>query len=239
MAIHTNINVIFGTDAEHTKRFMEILAPEGYDITMSENGEIPRESDSVRMVILCRTGFEMIEKIRSRSDVPIMYISEKSDEFNTIMALSKGADSVVAETVPSMEFAARVKAMLRRSSTVRNTRIVEEGETLSSGSIRLDSAARTITVDGREIRTTKLEFGIMEYLMRRRGTVCSTDEIYSQVWNSRSYDVKKTVVEHIRRLRGKIEADPKNPRYIKVVFGAGYIFTDCAAECAAADSKTA
>lgn len=235
MAIHTNINVIFGTNVEHTKRFMDILAPEGYDITMSESGDIPQDNGSVRMVILCRTGFELIENIRSRSDVPIMYISERSDEFNTIMALSKGADSVVSENVGEMEFAARVKAILRRSSTVRNERIVEENATLSAGSIRLDSAARTVTVDGREVRTTKLEFGIMEYLMRRRGTVCSADEIYSQVWNSKSYDVKKTVVEHIRRLRGKIEADPKNPRYIKVVFGAGYIFTDIAA----ADSKTA
>lgn len=235
MAIHTNINVIFGTDAEHTKRFMDILAPEGYDITMSENVEIPQDNGSVRMVILCRTGFELIEKIRSCSEVPIMYISERSNEFNTIMALSKGADSVLSEDVGEMEFAARVKAMLRRSSTVRNERIVEENAMLTSGSIRLDSAARTITVNGREVRTTKLEFGIMEYLMRRSGTVCSADEIYSEVWNSRSYDVKKTVVEHIRRLRGKIEADPKNPRYIKVVFGAGYIFTDCAA----ADSKTA
>lgn len=235
MAIHTNINVIFGTNAEHTKRFMEILAPEGYDITMSESGEIPQDNGLVRMVILCRTGFELIEKIRSCSDVPIMYISERSDEFNTIMALSKGADAAVSEDIGEMEFAARVKAMLRRSSTVRNARIVEENETLSSGSIRLDSVARTVTVDGREIRTTKLEFGIMEYLMRRRGTVCSADEIYSQVWHSQSYDVRKTVVEHIRRLRGKIEADPKNPRYIKVVFGAGYIFTDISA----ADSKTA
>ncbi len=230
-AIHTNINIIFGTEREKTKRFMDILAPEGYVLSMTQGNDYYDSSDGVKMVILCMTEYSVIEKIRRVSDVPIMYVAKSADEFTTIMALSKGADSVVAEDVPALEFAARVKAVLRRSSAARNAKIAA-AETaanralISEGEILLDRNSREVTRNGVKIPMTKIEFGILEYLMSNRGNICSVENIYSCVWKCSSYDVRKTVVEHIRRLRAKIETDPKHPRYIRVIFGSGYVFED-------------
>ena len=232
MNIRTNINIIFGTDEKLTARFSEILSPEGYTLFTYSDNEINaavRNDYSAKLVILCMTGFDVIENIRSESTLPIIYAAEKADEFTTIMALSKGADAVVPANISDMEFAARVKAMLRRSSLSRNIPSCSSDKVLSAGGICLDTVSREVTVNGERTKLTKLEFGILEYLMRRKGTVCSPESIYSDVWNSDSYDIRKTIVEHIRRLRGKIESDPSNPAYIKVVFGAGYIFSDAPA----------
>ncbi len=224
MTIHASINIIFGTNTEHTKKFMEILAPEGYNISMNESGEFSLDDNTARLIILCRTGYELIEKIRSSSDVPIMYVSERADEISVIMALSKGADTVVPESISPMEFAARVKAILRRGSVIRSAKLAADEKLISVGGVCLDPSSRSVTVNGKSIHTTKLEFGILRYLMSRSGSVCSPEEIYTEVWGCKSYDVKKTVVEHIRRLRRKIENDPTSPEYIKAVFGAGYSF---------------
>lgn len=228
--IHTNINIYFGTDENKTKRFMDILSPDGYTLSLERDFEYQDSSDTVKMIILCMTGFDIIEKIRSKTNAPIMYIAEKADEFSVIMGLSKGADIVVSENIPEMEFAARVKAILRRSSTLRNMKIVSGNydpgvkSICKSGNISLDGKSREVNVNGKSIRVTNLEFGILKYLMEHSGSICSAEQIYSAVWGMSSYDVKKTIVEHIRRLRQKIEADPKNPVYIKAVFGMGYIF---------------
>lgn len=230
--IHTNINIYFGTDENKTKKFMDILSPEGYTISLERDFEYFDNSDTVKMIILCMTSFDTIAKIRAKTNVPIMYIAEKADEFSVIMGLSKGADTVVSEDISGMEFAARVKAILRRSSSLRNAKIVSEhsfNETkpiCKSASISVDDISREVCVKGTFIQVTNLEFGILKYLMENSGKICSTEQIYKAVWGANSFDVKKTVVEHIRRLRQKIETDPKNPAYIKVVFGLGYIFND-------------
>lgn len=225
MAIHTNINIIFGTDAEKTGKFMEILAPEGYDLTLCGSNEIFSENNDPRLIILCETGFDLIEQIRRRSSVPILYAADCADELTVIMGLSKGADAVVDKGIPPMEFAARVKALLRRAAILRRAELEENKEQICAGGICLDDISRTVTADGSAVHTTNIEFGILRYLMTHPGKICSVEEIYSEVWNSSSYDVRKTVVEHIRRLRRKIEKDPKNPLYIKAVFGAGYTFS--------------
>ena len=224
MTIHTNINIIFGTDIEKTKRFMEILAPEGYDLTLCGSGEILSGESSPRLVILCGTGFDIIEKIRSISAVPILYAADHADEITVIMGLSKGADAVVDKEISPMEFAARVKAMLRRGSILRNAELFAEREHISAGGICLDDISRTVTANGISVHTTNIEFGILKYLMTHQGKPCSVEEIYREVWKNGSFDVRKTVVEHIRRLRRKIEKDPKNPMLIKAVFGVGYTF---------------
>lgn len=230
MSIHTNINVIFGTDESLSERFINILSPENYSISVCSDNEISaaaaKKSYSGKLVILCLTGFDVIERIRFESTVPILYITEKADEYSVIMALEKGADAVVQADIPNFEFAARVKTMLRRSSVVRHVTEYSGGSNMCSGELSIDVAAREIRIGDKPVKATKIEFGILEYLMRNRGRICSVDDIYASVWRNKSYDVRKTVVEHIRRLRGKIENDPKKPEYIKVVFGAGYIFTD-------------
>lgn len=229
MAIHTNINIIFGTDAEKTQKFMEILAPEGYDLTLCGTDGIFSEDNNPRLIILCETGFDLIEKIRSSSSVPILYAAPKADELTVIMGLSKGADAVVDKNIQPMEFAARVKALLRRAAALRSAELAADKEQIRAGEICLDDISRTVTANGSTVHTTNIEFGILRYLMTHPGKICTVEEIYSEVWNSSSYDVRKTVVEHIRRLRRKIEKDPKNPLYIKAVFGAGYTFSTEAA----------
>lgn len=177
---------------------------------------------------ILRSGFDIIEKIRSFSDIPVMTVSENPDEIYKIMALSKGADICMDMTGGSGEFElkARIVTMLRRELyspvSVPCSYASECVDILVNGDICIDRKRREFFSNGRKVRLTAIEYGIVEYLMENCGDVCTVDDIYRSVWNENPYSVRKTVVEHIRRIRSKIEPDPKNPSYIKVVFGVGY-----------------
>lgn len=176
---------------------------------------------------LAKPAFEMIEKIRRFSDVPLLTVSDECSEIYKIMALSKGADACMAagSGFEAFEFKARVVSMLRRylgTSADSGETAVLTGDTLTNGALTIDRRRREVFSDGVKIRMTSIEYGIVEYLMENCGDVCTVDDIYRRVWRENPYSVRKTVVEHIRRIRCKIEPDPHNPCYIKVVFGIGY-----------------
>ncbi|MBQ5315996.1 MAG: response regulator transcription factor [Oscillospiraceae bacterium] len=163
-----------------------------------------------------RPAFDTLEKLRSFSDIPVMMIPDNISEMYTIMALSKGADACM-EWGADYEFRARVTALLRRRLYAPAA-----PQRLSNGVISIDRRTRKVYAEGSHIRMTAIEYGILEYLLANLGDACSIDDIYRSVWHEQPYKVRKTIVEHIRRIRAKIEPDPHNPSYIKAVSGIGY-----------------
>lgn len=188
---------------------------------------IPRGSAS--LVIICDEGticpaFGRIERIRRYCDLPIMTISENCDEMYRVIALNKGADMCLsAEELGRLEFSARVTALLRRYEDNAPEKKTAVPCTLVNGGISLDRHGREILSNGVPVKMTSTQFGIVEYLMENCGNVCTAEEIYQNVWHETPYSVKKNIVDHIRRIRKKIEPDPHHPRYIRSVSGKGYM----------------
>lgn len=186
----------------------------------------------IRDAGLSAPSFDIIGDVRRFSDIPMLTISDSCDEIYRIMALSKGADACMSagENFGGFELKARVISMLRRYTGAweGDCLLTEESkpapgcDILTNGRIAVDRRKRAVLTDGVVIKTTAIEYGIIEYLMENCGDVCTVNDIYRRVWHSSPYSVRKTVVEHIRRIRSKIEPDPHNPSYIKVVFGVGY-----------------
>ena len=172
-------------------------------------------------------GIRATAKLRESCNVPIILLTAKSEDTDKILGLNIGADDYVTKPFNPMEVMARVKSQLRRYTTLggRDTGTPEpEDGLLRIGGIVLDDAAKTVSVDGEPIRLTPIEFDILRLFMRCPNQVFSTSEIYEKVWGDQAYGAENTVAVHIRHIREKLEIDPANPRYIKVVWGLGYKF---------------
>lgn len=196
-------------------------------ILSKSSSSLPQSFEGISMAIICdggilAPGFAEIESIRSSSDIPIMTVSHSCDEIYRTVALDKGADICLsADSLGRNEFTARTAAMLRRYFySLPAAEAVPD--TIVNGSLEVDRKRREFFAHGREVKLTSTQFGIVEYLMENCGQVCSVEDIYRSVWQEAPYGVHRTVVDHIRRIRGKIEPDPHNPQYIKAVFGMGY-----------------
>ena len=159
-------------------------------------------------------------KMREKHNFPIILLSAKSEDTDKITGLSFGADDYVTKPFNPLELMARVKSQIRRY--VRLGSIESKEGVIITGGLALDAVAKELTLDGEPVRLTAREYGIVEYLMRNLGHVLSTQQIYEAVWNEPSYSSEKTVTVHIRRIREKIEINPKEPKYLKVVWGIGY-----------------
>lgn len=159
-------------------------------------------------------------KMREKHNFPIILLSAKSEDTDKITGLSFGADDYVTKPFNPLELMARVKSQIRRY--VRLGSIESKEGVIITGGLALDTVAKELTLDGEPVRLTAREYGIVEYLMRNLGHVLSTQQIYEAVWNEPSYSSEKTVTVHIRRIREKIEINPKEPKYLKVVWGISY-----------------
>ena len=159
-------------------------------------------------------------KMREKHNFPIILLSAKSEDTDKITGLSFGADDYVTKPFNPLELMARVKSQIRRY--VRLGSIESKEGVIITGGLALDTVAKELTLDGEPVRLTAREYGIVEYLIRNLGHVLSTQQIYEAVWNEPSYSSEKTVTVHIRRIREKIEINPKEPKYLKVVWGIGY-----------------
>lgn len=205
------------------------LTSSGYQVSRAYNGRealsVLRDTlvDLVLMDVMMpqMDGIAATQKIRERSNVPILFLTAKSEDVDMIHGLNVGADDYITKPFKPMEVLARVKSHLRRytelgGQTVRNQDVI------SVGPVVLDDAAKRVTVDGETVSLTPLEFSILRLLMKSPGQVFSTAQIYEQVWNDPVLGSENTVAVHIRHLREKIEIDPAHPRYLKVVWGLGY-----------------
>ena len=168
-------------------------------------------------------GIEMIHDIRNMTTIPIIIISAQDAETAKIMALNAGADDYVTVGYNPLELLARVKSQLRRYLQLGSKAAgPEDKNRLILGGLTLDLDGKCIYVDGEPVKVTATEFKILNLLMRHPGRVFSAEEIYERVWEEAAYATENTVMVHIRRIREKIEIDPKNPKYLKVVWGIGY-----------------
>ncbi|MBC5628011.1 response regulator transcription factor [Clostridium sp. NSJ-6] len=171
-------------------------------------------------------GLRTTMKIREEKNIPIILISAKSEDTDKILGLNMGADDYITKPFNPLEMIARVKSQLRRYTMLGNFGVSQQKEEsnsiIGSGGLSLNLDTKEVIVDGEVIKVTATEFGILELLLRNQGRVFSIDEIYEKVWKEPSYNAENTVAVHIRRIREKIEINPKDPKYLKVVWGIGY-----------------
>lgn len=165
-------------------------------------------------------GIKTLMQLRQSRNIPVILLSAKSEDGDKILGLAAGADDYVTKPFSPPELVARVKSQLRRYTTLRSLG-KQYGEIRIDG-LWVNTESKTVQVDGEDVRLTPIEYKILELLVRNRGRVFSADEIYSRVWNGDSVVGDNTIAVHIRHIREKIEINPKEPRYLKVVWGIGY-----------------
>lgn len=206
------------------------LSSEGYTLYEAYTGrealDIVRKHD-IHLILMDimmpeMDGIAATAKLREEYNIPIILLTAKSEDTDKVLGLNIGADDYITKPFNPIEVLARVKSQLRRYTTLGGQRKEETSRVLRNGGIALDDAAKSVTVDGEGVSLTPIEYNILLLLMKNPGRVFSTGQIYELVWNDPSLGSENTVAVHIRHLREKIEIDPANPRYIKVVWGLGY-----------------
>ena len=221
--------LICDDDKEIAAAIAVYLTNEGYQTHLAHNGvealSVLEETD-IHLILMDimmpkLDGLQATMEIRKRRNIPIIMLSAKSEDTDKIMGLSLGADDYVTKPFNPLELIARVKSQLRRFTVLGSAPTPQEG-VFTVGGLTIDDNHKTVTVDGADVRLTPLEYKIALLLIRNPGRVFSIDEIYERVWGEDAYAADNTVAVHIRRIREKIEFDPKNPNYIKVVWGIGY-----------------
>lgn len=220
--------VLVADDDKEIREGIEIyLKNEGYRVLKAKDGQEALELlalNEIHLLILDimmpnMDGITATFKIREVQNIPIIMLSAKVEDSDKIHGLSVGADDYVTKPFHPLELMARVKSQLRRYvqlGTYEGQKVIEVN------GLVLNEEGKELTVDGTPVRLTPIEFKITELLMRHPGRVFSINEIYERVWNEQAYNAENIVAVHIRKIREKIEADPKNPRYVKVVWGVGY-----------------
>lgn len=204
------------------------LENDGYNVLCAENGKQALElleGNEVHCIVLDimmpeLDGISATLKIRESNNVPIILLSAKSEDTDKIAGLSFGADDYVTKPFNPLELLARVKSQIRRYSTLGSMEVTDTQ--LVTGGLVLDTKTKLVTVDGEPVQLTAREYKILEYLMKNMNAVLSSSQIYEAVWNEVSFGIEKTVTVHIRNIREKIEINPKEPKYLKVVYGLGY-----------------
>ncbi|MDD4124429.1 MAG: response regulator transcription factor [Eubacteriales bacterium] len=165
-------------------------------------------------------GITAVAQLRKTDNIPVIFLTAKSEDTDKILGLNIGGDDYVTKPFNPVELTARVKAQLRRYISLGGAQIAEE--VLTIGGIVLNDAAKTVSVDGEAVTLTPTEFDILRLLMKNPGTVFSSSRIYSEVWNDSPLGAENTIAVHIRHIREKLEINPAEPRYLKVVWGQGY-----------------
>ena len=226
-------NILVVDDDKEIVESIEIfLRAEGFNVYKAYNGLealdvlVNKEVHLILMDIMMPKldGIKATIKIREERNIPIILVSAKSEDTDKIMGLNIGADDYITKPFNLLELIARVKSNLRRYVTLGtyNNENKNDDEVLRSGGLELNTYTKEVKVDGQVVKVTPIEFKILNLLLANKGRVFSIDEIYEKVWNEESFNVEITVAVHIRRIREKIEITPKEPRYLKVVWGVGY-----------------
>jgi DNA-binding response OmpR family regulator len=222
--------ILIADDDKEIAGAIEIyLTAEGYRVLKAADGlealETLTREPGVSLIIMDimmprMDGIRATMRIREERNIPIIMLSAKSEDYDKVAGLGIGADDYVTKPFNPLELIARVKSHLRRYRTLGG---MEHHESVySTGGLVVDDESKTVTLDGDMVTVTPIEFGILAFLTRNAGRVFSIGQIYEAVWHEPAYSPENTVAVHIRRIREKIEFDPANPRYLKVVWGIGY-----------------
>ena len=222
-------NILICDDEKDIVNALKIyLADSNYTFFEAYNGEdavkIAREQE-IHLILLdimmpVMDGMQAMVKIRERSNVPIILLTAKSEDTDKILGLNIGADDYITKPFNPMEVSARVKSQLRRYMQLGSG--ISKESVLIIGGVELNDVNKEVTLDGEAVSLTPTEYDILKLLMENPGKVFSPKEIYEKVWKDLPYGSEGTVAVHIRHLREKIEINPAEPRYLKVVWGQGY-----------------
>lgn len=216
-------------DREIVKAIAILLEKEGYRVLKAYDGMQALDllmQNSVQLVIMDvmmpkLDGLSAVMRIREKQNIPIIVLSAKSEDTDKVLGLSMGADDYVAKPYNPAELLARVRSHLRRYTSLGDIHAANQNQ-LTNGRLSYHTGEKILYVDGEPVRLTATETRIMELFMKNPGRVFPADEIYERVWEEKNYASENTVMVHIRRIREKIELNPKEPEYLKVVWGIGY-----------------
>ena len=222
--------LVVDDDPEIVRAIAILLEKEGYQVLKAYNGMEALEqavNPALRLffidVMMPRLdGLSAVMKIREKRNLPIIVLSAKSEDSDKVLGLSMGADDYIAKPFHPQELVARVRSQLRRYTPLGDVNAQSQGCELVNGRLCYRPEERVLLVDGEPVKLTATELKIVDLLMRNLGRVFPAEEIYRRVWNEEAYATENTVMVHIRRIREKIELNPKEPEYLKVVWGIGY-----------------
>lgn len=225
------INILVCDDDKEIVDAIEIyLSQEGYHILKAYDGiqavQMLQKEDVQLLIIDVMMpkldGIRATLKIREHSSIPIIILSAKSEDVDKILGLNIGADDYVTKPFNPLELVARVKSQIRRYTKLGNMNIEDSQAVYKTGGLMVNDDLKEVTVDGEPVKLTPIEYNILLLMMKNQGKVFSIEQIYESIWNEQAIGADNTVAVHIRHIREKIEINPKEPRYLKVVWGIGY-----------------
>lgn len=224
-------NILVVDDDKEIVNAIDIyLNKEGYNILKAYNGEEALKvlnENEIHLIILDimmpkMDGIEVTKKVRENKSIPIIMLSAKSEDYDKVLGLDKGADDYVTKPFNPMELVARVNSQIRRYTKLGSISSEENENVYKTGEMQIDDSTKKVIVDGKEIKLTPTEYNILLFLIKNKGKVYSIEEIYENVWEEESYGAENIIAVHIRHIREKIEINPKDPKYLKVIWGIGY-----------------
>ncbi|PHG77441.1 response regulator transcription factor [Bacillus wiedmannii] len=222
--------ILIVDDEKEIRKLITIyLKNEGYEVLQAGDGEEGLEivkRRGVHLIVLDIMmpkidGIHMCMKVREIAEMPIIMLSAKTQDMDKILGLTTGADDYVAKPFNPLELIARIKSQLRRYMKMSGTSVQDENE-IEIGDMKINIVTRQVIIANKEAKLTPREFEVLELLARNQGMVLNAAQIYERVWKEQAFQSDNTVMVHIRKIREKIEAIPRKPRYIKTVWGVGY-----------------
>ncbi len=228
-------NILVVDDDKEIVNAIEIyLKREGYNIIKAYNGieALEKVADNdIHLIILDimmpeKDGIETLAEIRKTKTIPVILLSAKSEDYDKISGLDTGADDYITKPFNPLELIARVKSNIRRYVDFGSIAKKNDQNILKTGELEIDDETKKVTVDGKDIKLTATEYNILKFLLKNKGKVFSISQIYENVWNEESYGAENIIAVHIRHIREKIEINPKEPKYLKVIWGIGYKIED-------------
>ncbi len=227
-------NILVCDDDKEIVKAIEIyLSKEGYNILKAYDGEealeILNNNDDIQLIILDimmpkMDGIEVANRVRQNKSIPIIMLSAKSEDYDKISGLNNGADDYVTKPFNPLELIARVNSQIRRYTSLGSMVKKDEDnkDIYKSGDLVINDATKIVEVDGKEVKLTPTEYNILLFLTKNKGKVYSIERIYENVWEEESYGAENIIAVHIRHIREKIEINPREPKYLKVIWGIGY-----------------
>ena len=225
--------LVVDDDKEIVNAIQIYLTKEGYNVLKAYNGmealKIVKENDDIHLILLDimmpkLDGISTANLIRKDKKVPIIMLSAKSEDYDKITGLNNGADDYITKPFNPLELIARVNSQIRRYTSLGSIADkMEKGNNIyHSGDLIINDNTKQVEVEGKEIKLTPTEYNILKFLTKNKGIVYSIEQIYENVWEEESYGAENIIAVHIRHIREKIEINPREPKYLKVIWGVGY-----------------
>ncbi len=224
-------NILVCDDDKEIVKAIEIyLTKEGYNVLKAYDGEEAIKvlnKNTIHLIILDimmpkKDGIETLHEIRDKNTIPVIMLSAKSEDEDKINGLNLGADDYITKPFNPLELIARVNSGIRRYTKLGAINNEENKNIYRTGELEIDDNLKKVTVEGREVKLTPTEYNILKFLTQNKGMVYSIEQIYQNVWEDEAYAAENIIAVHIRHIREKIEINPKDPKYLKVIWGIGY-----------------